>query len=228
MLVATLVALFLAVTFVACGGGDDSTSESAATRTQPQGGQSSKSSSNRSASKNGAPDNSQGGGSQSQAGSGAAADFTPKQHQDSGGGAAQYQVKGGDNSVQEFGQEADTSEFEAAATALHNFLDARAEGNWAATCQYLSKSTIESFEQLAAQTKSSDDSCGAILAKIANPAAKQSMKEEAAKADIGSLRTEGDQAFLIYTAGSKTILAISMAHEGGKWKVASLAGTPLN
>jgi hypothetical protein len=152
----------------------------------------------------------------------------PKQHQDSGGGAAQYRVKGGDNSVQGFGQEAGRSDFEAAATALHDFLDARAEGNWAAACQYMSKSAVESLEQLAAQTKSPDESCGAILAKITNPAAKQLMVEEAAKADVGSLRAEGDRAFLVYTVGGKTILAMPMANEGGQWKVAGLASTPLN
>jgi hypothetical protein len=228
MLAATFVALFFAVAVVACGGDDDSTSGTAATQAQAQGGQSPRSSSSRSAAKNGASGNSQA-RSQGKPGSDSAADFTAKQHQDSGGGSAQYVVKGGDNSVQEFGQEAGASEFEAAATALHNFLDARAEGNWAAACQYLSKSTIESFAQLAAQAKSIEDkSCGAILGQLTNPAAKQAMAEEAAKADIGSLRTEGERAFLIYTAGSKTILAMPMANEGDRWKVAGLAGTPLN
>jgi hypothetical protein len=228
MLAVTFVALLLAAALGACGGGEDSTSGTAASQGQGQGGTSSKTGSTGSAAKKGASNGgSQGKQGRSQPG-GNAAGFTPKQHQDSGGGAAQYQVKGGDNSVQEFGQEAGTSEFEAAATALHDFLDARAEGNWAAACQYMSKSTTESLAQLAARTKSSDKSCAAILAQITNPAAKQSMVEEAARADIGSLRTEGDRAFLIYTAGSKTIFAMPMANEGGKWKVASLAGTPLN
>lgn len=225
---ATFSALLLAAALGACGGGDDSTSGTAASRDRATGPTSTTGSTGP-ASKGGASDSgSQGKQGEGQPEGGNAADFTPKQHQDSGGGAAQYQVKGGDNSVQEFGQEAGSSDFEAAATALHNFLDARAEGNWAAACQYMSKSTVESFEQLATRTQSADTSCGAILAQITNPNAQQSLREEAAKADIGSLRTEGDQAFLIYTAGSETILAMPMAHEGGKWKVASLAGTPLN
>jgi len=225
---AAISALLLAAALGACGGGDDSTSGTAASGDRATG-PTSKTGSTGPTSRGGASNNgSQGEQSGGQPEGGNAADFTPKQHQDSGGGAAQYQVKGGDNSVQEFGQEAGGSDFETAAAALHNFLDARAEGNWAAACQYMAKSTVESFEQLAARTKSSDTSCGAILAQITNPAAKQSMVEEAAKADIGSLRTEGDQAFLIYTAGSKTILAMPMANEGGQWKVASLAGTPLN
>jgi hypothetical protein len=59
-------------------------------------------------------------------------------------------------------------------------------------------------------------------------AAKKSMKEEAQKADVGSLRTEGDRAFVIYQGIGGTILAMPMANEEGAWKVASLAGTPLN
>jgi hypothetical protein len=158
-----------------------------------------------------------------------ASEFAPKPHNDSGGGSKQFEVKGGDNSVQEFGGEADASELDKAANALHNFLDARAEGNWAATCTYMSKATIESFEKLAAQSKQPGGaSCAAILEKLMNPAARQSMKAEAEKANVRSLRTEGEQAFVIYTGLDGTILAMPMANEDGEWKVASLAGTPLN
>jgi hypothetical protein len=227
MLAATFVALLLVLTLGACGGGGDSSSSTAETREQQsQSGQVAKDRSGGTTSRKGADED--GKGKESQDGGGEAAAFTPKQHEDSGGGAAQYRVKGGDNSVQEFGQEAGASEFEAAATALHSFLDARAEGNWDAACRYMSKSTIESFEQLAAPAKSGEGSCGSILAKITNPAAKQALEEEAEEADVGSLRTEGDQAFLIYTADGKTIFAIPMAKQGDEWKVASLAGTPLN
>lgn len=225
---AAFSALLLAAALGACGGGDDSTSGTEASRDQATG-PTSKPGSTGPTSRGGASNTgSQGKQGEDRSEGGNAADFTPKQHHDSGGGAAQYQVKGGDNSVQEFGEEAGSSDFEAAATVLHAFLDARAEGNWAAACQYMAKSTVESLEQLAARAKSSDESCGAILARISNPAAKQALVEEAAQADVGSLRTEGGQAFLIYTAGKKTILAMSMADEGGQWKVASLAGTPLN
>lgn len=54
------------------------------------------------------------------------------------------------------------------------------------------------------------------------------MKAEAEKADIGSLRAEEEQVFLIYKGLDGTIMAMPMANEGGDWKVASLAGTPLN
>ena len=148
---------------------------------------------------------------------------------DSGGGSAQYRIKGGDNSIQEFGSEVEGSEFKRAATALHDFLDARAAGDAAAACSYMSKSVIESFKQLAARSAQGDGtSCPTILEELTNPAAKPAVKAEAAQADVGSLRVEGERAFLIYTGAGKTILAMPMADEGGTWKVAGLAGTPLS
>jgi hypothetical protein len=214
----------------ACGGGDDSDSTATdAAGQQPQPGNASQSGDQ---SNNDASGNSGSSASDSEGGDGQsgpdASDFTPKKHSDAGGGAEQFKVKGGDNSVQEFGEEAEPEEFNAAAVALHNFLDARADGNWAAACEYMSKGLTESFEKLAAQAKQVEaTSCGGILEKVTNPAAAKEMKEEAAKANVGSLRIEDEQAFVIYTGIDGTVLAMPMANEDGTWKVASLAGTPL-
>jgi hypothetical protein len=222
---AALVALLLLVGLVGCGGGEDSSSTAAQAGVgETTAGEAARKEND---SKGDGEGQSGSGGEQTRE-PGDASEFKPKHHSDSGGGAEQFKVKGGDNSVQEFGEEADASEFEAAATVLHNFLDARAEGNWAAVCQYLSKSTVESLEQLASRTKQGGDkSCGTILAGIINPDAQAALKAEAEKADVGALRTEGDQAFLIYTTDG-IILAMPMADEAGIWKVAGLAGTPLN
>jgi hypothetical protein len=231
-LAAALVALLLAFGVAACGGGDDSeTTTQAAGQQQSQSDDASQGADQGDGNDSGGSDSSSGNSAdgQSQSGGGDASDFTPKKHNDSGGGAEQFKVKGGDNSIQEFGEEADSEEFDAAAAALHNFLDARAEGNWAAACQYMAGSVIESFEKLAAQAKQIEDtSCGGILENLTNPAAAQSMKEEAAKANVGSLRIEDEQAFVIYTGIDGTVMAMPMANEGGDWKVASLAGTPLS
>lgn len=227
-LIAACVALLLAAGLVACGGSDSSDSTSTRVDSHSQANAPSGDIAQ------GGGGNKSGSGSQGKANSDSsrapdASDFVPKQHSDSGGGSEQFKVKGGDNSVQEFGEEADTSELDAAATALHNFLDARAEGNWAAACNYMSKGMIESLKKLVSQAKEVEDtSCAGILEKLTNPAAKASMKAEAKKADVGSLRMEGEQAFVIYAGTEGTILAMPMANEGGEWKVAGLAGTPLN
>ena len=216
-----LVLLLLALGLAACGGGDSSSAEGGASGGSKQGEA-------KSGGGGGKGDGGEkSGGSPSNGGE--AAEFKPKPHDDSGGGSQQFRQKGGDNSVQEFGEEAGEEEFNAAAVALHNFLDARAAGNWGAACEYMSKSVVESFEKLAAQAKQIEEtSCAAILGKLTNPAAKKSMKTEAAKADVGSLRVEGDRSFVIYTGIGGTVMAMPMANEGGEWKVASLAGTPLS
>jgi len=226
-LAGALAVFLLAVGLGACGGGsgDSSSSSTEAAQAQTAGG------SGGSGSKQSEAKGAEGGGSGSESSShkGEATEFTPKQHSDAGGGSQQYVQKGGDNSVQEFGKEAEQQELDVAAVALHNFLDARAEGNWAAACDYMSKSIVESFEKLAAQAKQlKETSCAGILEKLTNPAARSAMKQEAEKANVGSLRVEGDRSFVIYKGVKGTILAMPMANEDGDWKVASLAGTPLN
>ncbi|HKI67126.1 MAG TPA: hypothetical protein VJ989_07640 [Solirubrobacterales bacterium] len=226
-LAGALAVFLLAVGLGACGGGsgDSSSSSTEAAQAQTAGG-SGGSGSKQSEAKGGEGKKS---GSESSSHKGEATEFTPKQHSDAGGGSQQYVQKGGDNSVQEFGKEAEQQELDVAAVALHNFLDARAEGNWAAACDYMSKSIVESFEKLAAQAKQlKETSCAGILEKLTNPAARSAMKQEAEKANVGSLRVEGDRSFVIYKGVKGTILAMPMANEDGDWKVASLAGTPLN
>lgn len=233
-LAAGLAVLLVALGLAACGGSDSSGSTNAEAGSQGQAESNSGSDTSKQGNEKSSDEGKSGsGGDEGQSGESSHADeaakFVPQQHNDSGGGSTQFRVKGGDNSVQEFGEEADAADLNAAAVALHNFLDARAEGNWAAACDYMSKATVESFEQLAERAKQIEDkSCAGILGKLTNPAAKSSMKAEAEKANVGSLRVEGEQSFVIYTGIDGTVLAMPMANEDGSWKVASLAGTPLS
>lgn len=231
-LVAALVALLLATGLAACGGGGSSSSTAAEAGGQAQSESGPGNAAKQGQAKSDNEGKSGGSGEEKQSGGSgsSASDFAPKHHHDSGGGSEQFRVKGGDNSVQEFGSEADTSERDAAAAALHNFLDARAEGNSAAACNYMSKSTIKSFESLAVQLKKESEppGCAEILEQLTNPAAKQSMQAEAARANVGSLRIEGERSFIIYTGVDGTVLAMPMVNEEGAWKVAGIAGTPLS
>ena len=164
--------------------------------------------------------------------------FHPKHHHDSGGGSAQFVVKGGDNSVQEYGSEASESELQKAAAALHGFLDARAQRNWAAACTYLAESVTQSFAQMAeaareaakkqglASSPVEGSGCAATLDALSGRLPDSNLRE-AAIADVGALRVKGGQAFLIYRGAHGAIAAITMAREGGGWKVASLSGVPL-
>jgi hypothetical protein len=146
----------------------------------------------------------------------------------SGGGSAQYRVKGGDNSIQDFGEESGESELEEAAASLHVFLVARAGEDWPTACAHLAKTVEQQLEQLASQSsKLSGAGCAKILAALTPPLPPEVQKESTI-VDAGSLRTEDERGFLIYRGTEGTVYAISMAQEGGAWKVGALAATPLS
>jgi len=143
-----------------------------------------------------------------------------------GGGSSQFRVKGGDNSVQEFGEESSESELDEAASALHGFYVARARSEWRAACAELSRSVAGQLRILAEQGKQGNTSCPDALAAI-TPDLPPKVAYETTIVDAGSLRVEGDSGFLIYRGGEKTVYAINMAREDGSWKVGALAGVPI-
>jgi len=146
----------------------------------------------------------------------------------SGGGSGQFRIKGGDNSIQDFGEESSESELEEAATSLHDFLVARAEEDWPTACSHLAKTVSQQLQQLASQSgKLANAGCAGILAAL-TPSLPAQVQKESTIVDAGSLRTEGEQAFLIYRGAEATIYAIPMKPEGGAWKVGALAATPLS
>jgi hypothetical protein len=245
-----LVAVLLAIGLAACGGDDDSdttatTDAAAAQNRQGEGGDDGNAkgddASNGDAAESG-PASSEGegsdGGGEGRGGDAIQSkDFVPRQYDDSGGGSDPYVVQGGDNSVQEFGTEADETERNATATVLHNFLDARAQEAWDAACSYLSGDVRQSLEMFAEKAKEAaekqgesipqDTSCPTILAGLTNKTALPELRKEAAEVDVRSFRAEGDRGFVIYTVGGGVVMAISVVKEDGDWKVGSLAGTPI-
>jgi hypothetical protein len=145
----------------------------------------------------------------------------------SGGGSAQFRSKGGDNSIQEFGDESGESELREAAEVVHGFYVSRAAEEWDKACSYLSKTNIEQLEQLAnqaAQSKGAD--CATILKAFTRPLS-ASVEREITTVDAGSLRREGEQGFLIYYGAGHVKYAMPLREEGGAWKVTALSGTTL-
>lgn len=149
-------------------------------------------------------------------------------HPDSGGGAAQFRHKGGDNSIQEFGREASASERERAAAVLHSYLDSRVAHRWDAACFYMAAELVAGLERFATAYGQQNhlDGCGEILATLSGNAGQKTL-EEAAQADVGSLRTDGRRGFLLYHGARGLALQMPVAKEGGAWKVAALDGSPL-
>lgn len=146
----------------------------------------------------------------------------------SGGGSAQFEVKGGDNSVQEYGSEAEETELREAAEVVHSFYVARVAEEWARACAFLSKRTVEGFQQLAAQSpKLKGKDCAPLLAALTEPLSR-SLQHAATTVDAHALRHEGDQGFLIYTGPPhETVYSIPLNLEGGKWKVGAVSASAL-
>ena len=221
-----LVAL-LAMVVASCGGDDDSPSTEATTTGQesgktPDGGGDKERPSSQSGSDDSSGDSS---ADESADNSGGA---STKQHDDSGGGSDQFRVKGDDNSVQEFGSEASEPEFDEAAAAVHGFFDARVRGDWETACSYLAKDVSKSLVELTGNSEElQGEDCAGIMEALSQ-GAPQSAFKAAAVADIGSLRVEGERAFVLYRGSGGTVFAMPMQNEGGSWKLGSLAGTPIS
>lgn len=149
------------------------------------------------------------------------------EHHDSGGGSAQLETKGGDNSIVEYGQEASASEREAAATSLHAYLDSLVARRWAAACSYMSLGLIAGLEQLPqlAKQKTDIEGCPEILEAL-NGNTPDSALQAGAKADVVSLRAQGDRAMVIYRGPADRGYVMPMVREEGVWRVSSPAGTP--
>lgn len=152
---------------------------------------------------------------------------TQQVHRDSGGGSGQFRVAGGDNSIQEFGAEASEAEMQAAGTALHGFLDARAGKKWKTACGYLAAGTTRQLQQLEARaTEGRPADCPRALAVLSRAISPAGLRE-AAIADVGSLRAEGSRGFLLYYGAHGATYAIQVVREGGAWRVSGLTGVPL-
>jgi hypothetical protein len=153
-----------------------------------------------------------------------------KKHESSGSGAEQFESKGGDNSIQKFGSEVRGAELDETAAVLHAFLDARAARDWAAACERLSAVVAEQLvAQLGAAQGNGGDSepdCATVLAKLVDAVPNAGLRE-AAVADIGAFRAEGDHGFLLFHGADGGAYFMPMAREDGRWKVAAVAASPL-
>jgi hypothetical protein len=143
----------------------------------------------------------------------------------SGGGSTPFLAKGGDNSIQEFGGEADEAELTEAAEELHGYLVARSGEEWEKACSYFGKDEISQLEALGSQSPQlKGKGCAAVVEALSGPVP-PSVRQEVTQVDAASLRVDGEEAFLLYHGmgnGEKFDFFIRMIDEDGSWKVAGL------
>lgn len=141
----------------------------------------------------------------------------------SGKGSASFRTPGGDNSIQDFGDEADSSETAAASTALAGYLRTRAKDEWAQECAYLAKAAIAPLEELAGRSPQlKNKGCAAILAALGSGVS-ASTRANTMTSGIASLRFEGDRGFALYHGPKGVNYFVPMVKEKGQWKVGALA-----
>lgn len=229
-LAALIAALLVAGLLAACGSSDSSSSNStsagtpsgsstttdATTHNNQQGGPSEKKNSH---------SQSHQGGDHGSSGRTVAEVETPLKV--SGGGSTQFRTKGGDNSIQEFGDESSESELQEAAEVVHSFYVSRAAEEWGKACSYLAKSNAEQLEQLVSQASKGKEAGCATALKVFTQPLPVAVEREITTVDAGSLRHEGEQGFLIYYGADHVKYAMPLKNEGGSWKVAGLSGSTL-
>jgi hypothetical protein len=134
-------------------------------------------------------------------------------------------VKGADNSVQEYGVEADESARREAAIALQSYLNARAEEDWGSACSLLAKRPMEQLERVqsaAAKQGTELNGCAATMALLKEGEAQ--LQGQAQITEVLSFRGGGDisgnPSYLIFTAPpASTLYSMPMYLQGGAWKV---------
>jgi hypothetical protein len=137
-----------------------------------------------------------------------------------GGGSAQFRVEGGDNSIQDYGQEAGRQELRQAALAVHGYYAALAREEWAAACHRLAPATAAGAARFAPSSKG--EGCAAALATLFGRVTAAEGREATA-VDAASLRREGEQGFLLYRGAGGKAYFVSVRSSSGGWKVSALS-----
>ncbi len=139
-------------------------------------------------------------------------------------GSASFRTPGGDNSIQNFGEEADASQVDAASAALANYLEARSEDDWASQCAYLAQGAVAPLEELASRSpRFKGEGCAAVLSGLMAGTPASSRANTLTTGAIASLRFEGDRAFALYHGARGIDYFVPMVKEDGEWKVGALA-----
>ena len=134
---------------------------------------------------------------------------------------------GGDNSIQTFGGEAESSEEKEITTAMASFLRAMAARDYNAICDGLSEANIGQLEQLMKLKKEAGTDCPSVLKSLLVGPTDEAQK--AAEGTVYQVRVEGENAFVMFTPVGGTASYFVMKHDPDGWKSTSLSsGTPFN
>lgn len=138
--------------------------------------------------------------------------------------SAAFEVPGGDNSVQRFGEEAGPAERRRASAVVDGYMDAITANDFAAQCRLLTRASVEPLER-ATGSESGASGCAKALSQLR--AGTQGVVFGAMAGPVGSLRVEGTQGFALYHGEDGIDYVLPLKREGGEWKVTSLVPVKL-
>ena len=127
-----------------------------------------------------------------------------------------------EESIEGFGEEAEGSERGEVLGAFHAYLGALADVDYPAACFRLSARVRHSLSHLT-KGKLSCERAMALL--LAPSTAKTTAQQDEGK--ITKVRLKGDTAFVVFHAPGARLYQLTLAREGGRWKVTSLSAAVL-
>jgi hypothetical protein len=134
-------------------------------------------------------------------------------------GAAGFRRPGADNSIPDFGGEANAAVRAAATATLNGYLAARAGGRWSKACSYLGAAIGRQVAAFVKASQGQAPNCSVLLKTITE------QSPEAAgplRSPLAAFRVEGDKGFALLYGPHRQPYMIPMVREGDSWKVNQL------
>jgi hypothetical protein len=133
-------------------------------------------------------------------------------------GAAGFILPEGDNSIPEYGEEADASARQAATDALRSYLGGREDEEWSRACTYMAEPVRGQLEVLAGGGGGKPLGCNSSFAKLAKFGS-PGEREDPLTGGLASFRVEGEKGFALFYGPGEQRYMMPMVSEGGAWKV---------
>lgn len=131
-------------------------------------------------------------------------------------------------SVSALGERAPSAEADAAFAVARRYLAAYAAGNWERACELMSVRMRRRLARTVGRhPKLEGEDCVGIMAALAGKLPAALRKRQAATTRFTELRVDGDRGHAIFRNALTPRGSVRMSREGGKWRVAAAAGSPL-
>jgi hypothetical protein len=141
------------------------------------------------------------------------------QQREGGDGKETAPLRGGEASIEDFGDEAAGSQRGEILTNFETYMNAVGDEDSATACSYLAARVRGSVEQLGGKGKG--PGCARLLPALFAPTAAAIFRRQA-EGRITKVRVEGDRAFVIFHAPGAKLFQMTMVREGGQWKMATV------